>query len=500
MSQVSKHPLIAQISKHLVPQLALLAAVLFLSTEFMLMQQSSDGVFFVITVLQLTLETLPLFAAHLWLVHNSGIKAWSGWLATFMLYSLVWNIFTENNVSFSQWTLLSFEGWLLIAMASLGYQIPHYLVKKKRSDNMSLLSKLLSLDGVIVTLTVLWALGIAAVFNSTPDAVNNQPIALRIDLGRIVTQFGSFIDYLWQFMVIGSTVLCVYGVNRYVLIRKILTHHGVYAFCASSFIAIIVLTPILANVVLLLPMNLDTWTFLPSENYNPFDTLNFQVCFALMAVTTPAILAFERQFQDRQMAQIAQHQIETELKLLQQQINPHFLFNTLNNLYALTLTKSEHAPDMIMRLANLLRYTVYEGSKNEVPLQQELDYLNDYLALQQIRSGGKCQVQISLPDKTARWALPPLLLIIVLENAFKHGVEPSDHLIHIEVNIQVNEGRLIFCCKNDLPNTRPHTQPGIGLANLRRRLQLLFPDNHALTSQRIDDKWVTYLEMELKEC
>ena len=164
--------------------------------------------------------------------------------------------------------------------------------------------------------------------------------------------------------------------------------------------------------------------------------------FFFLSVSTPIILAFERQQQHNKLNVIAKQQTETELTLLQQQINPHFLFNTLNNLYALTLTKSDNAPQLVMQLANLLRYTVYEGQKQQVFLTQEINYLKDFIELQQIRSGDKCQFNLVWPSNPGKLKIAPLLLIIILENAIKHGVEPTSQQTEISFELSVSSNTL----------------------------------------------------------
>src|SRR5690606_22893801 len=127
--------------------------------------------------------------------------------------------------------------------------------------------------------------------------------------------------------------------------------------------------------------------------------------------------------------------------------------NTLNNLYALTLAGSAQAPTLVLQLANLLRYTVYEGQNARVSLAQEIHYLQDFLALQTIRSGDKCQLDVVWPTQAEQWQIAPLLLITVLENAVKHGVEPSQLRCSIELSISVENGWLRMRCVNSVPET-----------------------------------------------
>jgi len=197
------------------------------------------------------------------------------------------------------------------------------------------------------------------------------------------------------------------------------------------------------------------------------------------------------------MLEISKHQIQTELKLLQQQINPHFLFNTLNNLYALTLIKSDEAPDMVMQLSNLLRYSVYEGQEAHVNLSQEVAYLQDYIALQTIRNKEKCNINVNWPDNANQYQIAPLLLVILLENAFKHGVDKSVDKCELIFNMTLQNNTLIVECINDYEEVKQSKSIGIGLENLQRRLSLIYHKKHSLETYQTSNKWHVKLTMEL---
>ncbi|MCP4929194.1 MAG: histidine kinase, partial [Gammaproteobacteria bacterium] len=204
-----------------------------------------------------------------------------------------------------------------------------------------------------------------------------------IDFNLIVEQLPLFMHYFWQFSLMALVLFGVYWFNRYVLIRRLLAMHGLIPFLAGGLIFILLFSTPISALLLLMPLNNVTdFTLLPSENHNPFDPFNSQMTFWLLMFSTPIILAFERKSQDARVADIARRQTRTELQMLQQQVNPHFLFNTLNNLYALCLERSPQAPDMVEKLAGLLRYTVYQGQKEQVSLVDDVRYLQDYLALQ----------------------------------------------------------------------------------------------------------------------
>ncbi len=168
---------------------------------------------------------------------------------------------------------------------------------------------------------------------------------------------------------------------------------------------------------------------------------------------------------------------KAELSMLQAQMDPHFFFNTLNNLYALTIKKSEKAPEVILKLSEMMRYTIYEGKKESVLVKDEIDYLLNYIELHKIRYKKKVDIQFThnVEDNNAKIA--PLLFIILLENAFKHGVESQSQDAFIHINLQQNENALSFEIKNNFDESEISKRKGIGLENLKRRLTLLFKES-----------------------
>ncbi|CAM4252705.1 sensor histidine kinase [Pseudoalteromonas ostreae] len=340
----------------------------------------------------------------------------------------------------------------------------------------------------------------AGVLNTHEEPLLNQPFDLIFDPSKVVPQFGQFITYFWQLGVYTAIVYGLYLFNRYFLIRHLLAVHGVFLFVAVCVIVMLVLTPLLIAAVLSLPINdlpHGVANLTPSGDQNIFSKFNYQFMLLFLVISTPIILAFERQQQHSKLNEVAKQQTQTELKLLQQQVNPHFLFNTLNNLYALTLTKSEQAPQLVLHLADLLRYTVYEGQKSSMPLAKELDYLKNFIELQKIRSANKCKFNLVWPYNFDDLTITPLLLIIIVENAIKHGVEPASDKTHVSIEITINNNILTLYCTNPIPARVVKKEQGMGLVNLQKRLQLLYPNKHSLITREQDAMWQTILTLEL---
>ncbi len=170
---------------------------------------------------------------------------------------------------------------------------------------------------------------------------------------------------------------------------------------------------------------------------------------------------------------------EAELMLLKSKIDPHFFFNTLNNLYGLAIEKSDQAPEVILKLSEIMRYTIYEGEHKYVTLKKEIEYLKQYLEIHKLRY--KKQVDICFEQKidNDQVKIAPLMFIILLENAVKHGVESLACSAYININLTVVENEVCFEIENNF-KSRTEKVAGIGLKNLRRRLQLLYPKRHEL--------------------
>jgi hypothetical protein len=475
----------------------LLCAVLIETHIRFLSLQSNSGSSYLQITVQLIIESLPFFFAHHFAENTSRNRAVMIWLLGFICYPLLSLIICSQSITFEQWSLLSTQGWIFALLASIACFINKALKIRNKTRAIQFISKLFSLNIVIAILLVGWATVMAGVFNSIQVPNDNESLSVIVDITNIFTDFGQFIDYLWQFLVVAALMGLVYAVNRYGLIRQVLAKRGVLAFVSGFLICIIIITPIFSTLVLWLPLNTPNVTLFPSSLHQPFALANYQFMFWLLAISTPLILVFERQQQDTALTQISLQQTHTELKLLQQQINPHFLFNTLNNLYALTLTKSDDAPNIVMKLSNLLRYTVYEGQKEQVTLAQEVTYLQDYIALQLIRSHDKCTLDLKWPEHDEKFTLPPLLIIMLLENAFKYGVEPTIEKSHIRFHMQLSKNSLTVLCENSLFTHKQDKASGLGLENLSRRLTLLYQGKHTLHSGPLGNRWCAKMTLEL---
>lgn len=189
---------------------------------------------------------------------------------------------------------------------------------------------------------------------------------------------------------------------------------------------------------------------------------------------------------------------EAELNYLKSQTNPHFLFNTLNNIYSLARDKSDLAPESILRLSKILRFMLYETSGNYISIEQELRVIYDYIDLEKLRYDDSLRINFNHDIEDMKQALPPLLLMPLVENSFKHGVSETRNHPFVDLHLSVKQRQLTFMVKNsteDFPEGRS-LKENIGLSNLRRQLQLLYTD-YNLSVQQGDSVFTTILNINL---
>ncbi|HAS43341.1 MAG TPA: hypothetical protein DCS93_22870 [Microscillaceae bacterium] len=223
----------------------------------------------------------------------------------------------------------------------------------------------------------------------------------------------------------------------------------------------------------------------PTQSFwNTYQIIRGMVLVNATVIVVITIKVLKYWFQNQQqLKQSEQARIESELNYLKNQIHPHFFFNTLNNLYGLAIEKSDEAPDLILRLSQLMRYMLYETQTPTVPLRNEINHLHHYIALEKIRYQEGFQLMFQVKGEIGSQQIPPLLLLPFVENAFKHGLSTQIEHAWVHVQLEITATQLIFKVKNSIPsspksNTHPHQ--GLGLKNVRQRLDHLFEHRYEL--------------------
>lgn len=194
--------------------------------------------------------------------------------------------------------------------------------------------------------------------------------------------------------------------------------------------------------------------------------------------------------------------LRSELNFLKGQLHPHFLFNSLNNLYALSLNNAPQAPDVVLGLSNILRYMLYECAGEQVLLRRDVEVLNDYIGLEKLRYEERLELNVNLHIPEKPFATAPLLMLPLVENAFKHGAAETTDTPWINIDLNIQGNTMIFKISNSKPDqeeidTEIEKSKGIGLLNLKQRLELLYPGRHSFTYFDEADCFIAELQVQL---
>ncbi len=248
------------------------------------------------------------------------------------------------------------------------------------------------------------------------------------------------------------------------------------------------------------------------DNVRPFNprSRNYQrrnILFSLSGIVLIFTLSFAfgilQRYEENEKIrlQTEKEKIETELNALKKQVNPHFLFNSLNNIYALANRRSNKTTEAVLKLSEILRYMIYDAEKSVVSLQQEFNSLLSYIELQKLKLTEKTKLKIEIKMPTVEYMIEPLLLLPLVENAFKHGSDNVNDSI-ISIKASADDGKLSFFCSNTLIPGLKELQKaetsGIGIKNVKRRLEILYPDNHNFIIKEKDNTFNVNLTLILK--
>ncbi len=242
----------------------------------------------------------------------------------------------------------------------------------------------------------------------------------------------------------------------------------------------------------------------PLPMFGPGEMVAFFGGLLLMGMNLGVKLYFKSQDDIKKQALVERHNLERQLEYLKYQVNPHFFMNTLNNIHALVDIDPERAKTTIVELSKMMRYILYEGNHKLIPLSRETQFLQNYVQLMRLRYTSRVSITLDIPPTLPDMQLPPLLLIIFVENAFKHGISYRNESF-ITIQFSVENNRLHFHCHNSKlqqPNVYKQKdadcqQGGMGLVNVRRRLDLLFHDDYELVITDSDTKYDVRLSLPL---
>ncbi len=302
----------------------------------------------------------------------------------------------------------------------------------------------------------------------------------------------SFINasfYLPGFFLMVYTLL-YFLIPRYLLQRKFLS----FFIGLSIVLGVCVLYTIVAQLSVDASKTLTGMTLKTGRNVLPY--------LHVGGIATSIKLLIYWYQQKQQTLEAERRRTEAELQLLKAQLHPHFLFNTLNNLYAHTLEASPKSPEIVLKLSELLRFMIYESDAPKIPLAKEINLLKSYITLEELRYGDRLDMSVTISGEVEKYQIAPFLLLPFLENAFKHGTSRQLDQSWISLNLSLEGSVMVFKLVNSVEPDKSQVRSkngGLGLLNEKRRLELLYKDKYSFQAKRLEDVFVVNLEVTLED-
>ncbi len=306
-----------------------------------------------------------------------------------------------------------------------------------------------------------------------------------------------------------------YWMMAYLPLKMLVTYFTLYYvipnyFLQKKYVTATILTTLAIIIAAFCQRILDYYVFYPMYGYDWMSggvfnaPKSFKIALGIYPVVALAsFIKITKHFyrEESKSQELKQQKLEAELNFLKGQIHPHFLFNTLNNLYALTLKKSDNSPEVVLKLSELLSFMLYECNSRTVPLSKELNLIENYIALEKIRYDDRLTTTYTIEGDVSKSQIPPMLLLPFVENAFKHGTSDSLDEVWVEINVEVRNQILRLSVKNsnghDESRAEMEYQKGIGLKNVNRRLELLYNGYYDLKVTDNGSSYSVSLELQL---
>ncbi|MDQ0968415.1 two-component system LytT family sensor kinase [Flavobacterium sp. W4I14] len=310
-------------------------------------------------------------------------------------------------------------------------------------------------------------------------------ISFMIILGFFISpERGSVKHYMISLVLFGIINVSLFYINYLILIPQLIKKKKRYFLYILSFILLLGASALIKTVVAVLNPK-DVLEYVEAGQGKKTMQSDYYFCVQLFLcgffLVSSCLIKFAADWfsSERIQRNLESERREMELQFLKSQLNPHFLFNSLNNIYSLAYQKSDKTADAIMKLSEIMRYMIYESNTPTVALSKEVDYLTSYIELQKIRFKDGAYIELTLNGEIDNQKIVPLMLISFVENAFKHGVV-TDPAEPVKINIIANQKILHFSVVNKKNQQNKDAQGGVGLTNVERRLQLVYPDRYKL--------------------
>ncbi|WP_245577716.1 sensor histidine kinase [Gelidibacter mesophilus] len=317
-----------------------------------------------------------------------------------------------------------------------------------------------------------------------------------------MVRWGSYFDDYWyslhsNLVEFPIHIISVY-INIYYLIPKYILRKKYWTYIASLVVMLGFIYLIRTGLIYFL-VTKNIWP--EASESGKFMQLNHIIVVVLgelyvIAFVTAIKLVIDWSIEKRRNEDLAQLQMSTELKYLRTQIQPHFFFNTLNNLYALTLSKSDNAPRLVIKLSDMMQYILYEVKSSKASLLEEITHINNFIDIERLRFEDRVDAEMDITGDIEDVEVPPLLLLSFAENCFKHGMKDNDRLkIRMSFNVSSKGYLEVIFINNFNPSATKDESSGIGLENAKRRLNLLFSTNFILESKVENDTYTLFLKI-----
>ncbi len=308
----------------------------------------------------------------------------------------------------------------------------------------------------------------------------------------------TFVHLVYTFpLYIGATYFTIY-----VIIPRYLLKKRYYDFVIASVYVVLgvaYLEIMITIALIVLPIN-----FITSQFSTKIQPASLDIYLRLVGIYAVVFLAASIKLlkhwytMQKKNQQLTKEKLEAELNMLKAQVQPHFLFNTLNNLYALTLKKSEKSPEVVLKLSEILDFMLYHSNKDFVELEREIKLVNNYIDLEKLRYGERLEIDFNIEGNSLNKYTAPLVIFPLVENCFKHGVSTTNRKSWIKLLLKVSAYNLKFIAENSIVTGTKEQKGGLGLNNLRKRLDLLYPGNYKLDIAETNDKFSVKLDLSLK--
>lgn len=286
-------------------------------------------------------------------------------------------------------------------------------------------------------------------------------------------------------------------INLYLLIPSFLKVKKYLLYSFALLLFVVLITPVKTMMYYLIFTGNHVFTERLIENQPYIFISNL---FFGFGSTIFQILSDWRESEDEKK-ELELQNTQTELNFLKSQINPHFLFNTLNNIYALTLIKSDSAPATVIKLSEIMRYMLYECNEEKVSLDKEIQFIKNYYELEKLRLKSNSEIVLNIEGDAAGYKIAPLILNPFIENAFKHGISSNVNSSYVHISMEIENQQLKFEIENNIAKVKRDQlgkkSGGIGLKNVKRRLEIIYPKEHELSINENENVFQVKLKLKL---